>query len=117
MIVCDHCGAEVFWSFPRPDDLCFECNKPIQKPIDDPQFRTTSRGFDGFLPMKTSYGHAIEVSESSAVNPSIWMRVDGTGNSCSDPEVMLSVHMRIDQARKLRDRLTYLIDHHYGLEE
>lgn len=31
MIECRHCGAEVWWSFPRPDDPCYECEKPIGK--------------------------------------------------------------------------------------
>lgn len=26
---CIHCGAEVFWSFPRAEDPCFECRQPV----------------------------------------------------------------------------------------
>jgi hypothetical protein len=27
--VCAHCGESVWWSFPRPDDPCFNCGKPV----------------------------------------------------------------------------------------
>jgi hypothetical protein len=27
--VCASCGAEVFWSFPRPEDPCLDCGQPI----------------------------------------------------------------------------------------
>lgn len=30
---CVHCGAEVWWSFPRPKDTCAECGKPISGPV------------------------------------------------------------------------------------
>jgi len=30
---CVHCGADVWWSFPRPDDPCWECKRPVGRPV------------------------------------------------------------------------------------
>jgi len=27
--VCIHCGEEVFWGLPRPEDPCVKCGKPV----------------------------------------------------------------------------------------
>lgn len=44
--VCKHCGAEVFWSFPRPEDPCFDCDLPInQDPVDEPTDEEIYNGF------------------------------------------------------------------------
>lgn len=32
--VCKHCGAEVTWGFPRPEDPCLECGKPIGQDVE-----------------------------------------------------------------------------------
>jgi rRNA maturation endonuclease Nob1 len=26
---CVHCGHIVWWSFPRPEDICWDCGNPI----------------------------------------------------------------------------------------
>ena len=30
---CINCNAEVWWSFPRPEDSCYECKRPIGNAI------------------------------------------------------------------------------------
>lgn len=33
VIVCKHCGAEVWWSLPQPEDPCFACDRPIARDV------------------------------------------------------------------------------------
>jgi hypothetical protein len=77
---------------------------------------TSSRGFDYFEPFKTSYGHELRVYESSAVNPSLWLRIDAKNNTCGDYPGETSVHLRLHEAKLLRDQLSWLIDHHYNCD-
>lgn len=54
----------------------------------------------------------VGVSESSAANgPFIWMRVSGTVYNDQ-----ICIHYRLDEAAKLRDQLTYLIENHYQVK-
>lgn len=75
---------------------------------------TSSRGFDYFEPFKTSYGHELRVYESSSVEPSIWLAVDATNNKNGNEPVELHAHMSLEEAERLRDQLTHLIDNHYS---
>lgn len=38
-VVCIRCGAEVFWSMPRPEDLCVSCQLPVGETVDDLSLR------------------------------------------------------------------------------
>lgn len=75
------------------------------------------RGFRYMDSFKTSYGHTLQIQESSSYDPSIWLRVDGAGNTCDDPESRLSVHLTLKQAEKLRNQLDYFINNHYSQED
>ena len=37
MIRCVHCGAEVWWPLPRPDDPCYECKRPVGQREEPPR--------------------------------------------------------------------------------
>ena len=79
--------------------------------------KRSDRGFAFLDELTTSYGHIIQVSESSAVRPCIWLRIDGLDNTCGDHPVRLSCHIDVEDAEKLRDQLTWIIDNHYLREE
>lgn len=27
---CDHCGADIFWGLPQPNDPCIDCGNPVR---------------------------------------------------------------------------------------
>lgn len=76
----------------------------------------SNRGFKHMEILETSYGHTIRCYESSSIEPSVWMKVSSFHNTCGDIDTELSVHMTIDQAEKLRDTLTFLIEEHWSNE-
>ena len=79
------------------DGDCVRCDVLNGNKRTLPTPEVSSRGFKRFGPVPSSYGGGVSVYESSAADaPHIW-------------------HLHIDEARKLRDQLTVLIDDHYQL--
>lgn len=73
----------------------------------------SDRGFKHYAEFGTSYGHKIRVYESSSVEPSIWMKIDSSENTCGDVKAELSVHLSWNQAEKLIETLTTCLENHY----
>jgi hypothetical protein len=76
----------------------------------------SSRGFKRAEPVPSEYGGAVRVYESSsAMAPHLWVAVSCPAdlNKPDGPEVEAVAHLTLDNARLLRDQLTYLIEHHY----
>lgn len=61
----------------------------------------TNRGFAIFENMKCSYGTEIELQESSSVDPSVWLRLDGTDWITNYEGGKSTAHLSIDGAIKL----------------
>jgi hypothetical protein len=86
---------------------------------DDVPFRFTPRGFKCFKPISTTYGHRVEVYESSAADvPHVWLAIELTAehareaHSNIEPEEARA-HMTLDDAAALRDQLDSAIRRHY----
>jgi hypothetical protein len=80
----------------------------------------TDRGFLRAEPVPSTYGGVAEVYESSAADPRIWVRVECPVdlNDPSSPTKYAVAHLDIQNAIRLRDQLTWIIDHHFlGGEE
>ncbi|HEX6685512.1 MAG TPA: hypothetical protein VF062_22245 [Candidatus Limnocylindrales bacterium] len=84
------------------------------------EMQRTARGFQYGEPVHGSHadhvnggelpdGSFVRVYESSAAfGPHIWMQV-------SDSQETARTHLSLESARRVRDQLTYLLDHHYQL--
>jgi hypothetical protein len=72
----------------------------------------SDRGFLFMPSTNGTHGDLVGVSESSdASKPCIWMRATGTIHNGQ-----VSVHYPLEEAAKLRDQLTYLIENHYQVK-
>lgn len=62
-------------------------------------------------PIATAYGHALRLTESSAASgPHLWLWVRHDGNLATEQQpVNDGVHLSLDQAKTLRDRLNAAI--------
>lgn len=86
-----------------------------------PEF--SERGFAHWPTLATTYGHRIDVRESSAASgPHIWVDITGRCHLESEPEPHVSVphgiaegsaaaHLSLEQARELHARLGAAIDY------
>ncbi len=78
----------------------------------------TDRGFKGFDSVPSTHGGGVRVYESSAADaPHIWLAAESP-EDLNRPGGLLrhtSAHLRLEDAVRLRDQLTYLIEHHYQL--
>lgn len=76
----------------------------------------TNRGFARFDEIPSTYGGSIRVYESSnAEGPHLWVRTESPvdlNQPWGDMKEGVA-HLRLEDARLLRDQLTWLIDHHY----
>lgn len=90
----------------------------------EPEFIITDRGFKHLKPIPGAYGGEVTVYESSAaMHPHIWLLVkepnDLNAWARGDQSEGLHEahsHLRIEDAEKLRDQLTWLIENHYQNE-
>jgi hypothetical protein len=80
----------------------------------------SSRGFRFMDPVPSDYGGEVRVSESSsAMGPHLWLRVTYPVD-LNEPEGDMAegvAHLKLDDAARLRDQLTTLIDHHYQMDD
>lgn len=82
----------------------------------------SDRGFKFVEEVKDSYGSSVRVSESSSAFTShIWLRAEGSevlhkGSNKSTKDNEVALHLKIEDAKQLRDNLDYLINNHYHIE-
>jgi len=83
----------------------------------EPDRSTTHRGFINFDQFTDSYGASVIVRESSAVNPHVWVFIEG-GSTVAAPGTPGipegrsndgSAHLTVEQATQLRDALDAFI--------
>jgi hypothetical protein len=85
-----------------------------------PGITLSSRGFKRGEPIPSTYGGAVRVYESSsAMAPHLWVAVTCPAdlNKPDGPEVEAVAHITLESAEALRDQLTFLIDHHYQMDD
>ncbi len=80
----------------------------------------SDRGFKTMPPVPASWGGhetgEVVVYESSAAEaPHLWLRVNAAPGFGGTAETV-SAHLPLDEAEKLRDQLTWLIENHYQVE-
>lgn len=79
---------------------------------------TSERGFKHYEKVLSAYGGHVQVAESSAAShPHVWLWFT-VPEDLNDPQgdtMSGAVHLRIEDAVKLRDQLSHLIEHHYQL--
>lgn len=81
---------------------------------------TSARGFIQGTPIPSSYGGHIRAYESSAAShPHIWLHVECPVdlNNPAGPTKDAIAHLRLEEATRLRDQLTHLIDNHHQAKE
>ncbi len=80
----------------------------------------STRGLKYTEPIDTTYGHRVQVYESSAAEGvHIWLAVDRDcrpGVPITEEE-SAHAHLTLAQAEGLRDRLDYLIRNHYQVTD
>jgi hypothetical protein len=83
---------------------------------------TSDRGFD-HLPVVSGtfagrpHGFASLYESSNAEEPCVWLHVREGGGGPSIPAPEATVQLTLDAAAKLRDQLTWLIEHHYQADD
>ena len=77
---------------------------------------TSNRGFGYFEEsVQDAYGAEITVYESSSIIPSIWVEAaQDEANVYGTSPGSVILHLALDEAEKLRDQLTVLIDDLYS---
>lgn len=82
----------------------------------DVEFKLTNRGFKHYVGIPSTYGGEIKVAESSAASgPHVWVWADYPVN-LNDPNgerLTASMHLTLEDAERLRDQLTHVIENHY----
>lgn len=76
----------------------------------------TDRGFLHGSDIPSEYGGCIRAYESSAASgPHLWVHAECPENlnRPEGPVTSATVHLTLENATRLRDQLTYLIEHHY----
>jgi hypothetical protein len=79
----------------------------------------SQRGFAHFDKIPSAYGGHVKAYESSAATaPHVWVSVTCPEdlNELDGPTKEAVAHLHINDAIKLRDQLTWLIEHHYQLD-
>jgi len=76
----------------------------------------TGRGLKHYEKLLSTYGGHVQLAESSAASgPHVWLWTT-CPTDLSDPRgdsMQAVAHLSLDDAVKLRDQLTHLIDNHY----
>lgn len=77
------------------------------------------RGFKRMPPVEGAYGGEVVVRESSAASsPHLWLDAWTYADlNARTGTVQATVHLSLAEAEVLRDQLTFLIEHHYQLED
>jgi hypothetical protein len=92
-------------------------DKPVEETPDvEPAYN--DRGFKHYAPIPSRYGGHIRVYESSlADSPHIWVMVTAPVdlNNPGGETHEAPAHLALENAIRLRDQLTHLIDNHYQL--
>jgi hypothetical protein len=76
--------------------------------MDDPKVEKSARGFSYWEEFETTYGHKLQVGESSAaMGPHLWLRVnkDEPVHGGELPAANVGVHLNLSQALRLRRSL------------
>lgn len=80
--------------------------------------RKSDRGFQQGDPISGTDGDTVRVYESSAaIGPHLWVNITEPTNR-NDPEGPVhdaTVHLKLEDATRLRDDLTAIIENHYQL--
>ena len=86
---------------------------------DEPNVTVTDRGFQHMDPIPGTYGGEVKVYESSAASgPHVWLNTWSYENpNTQSDRVEATVHLRLVDAERLRDQLSYLIDNHYQVRD
>jgi hypothetical protein len=79
----------------------------------------SSRGFKYMDPIPSAYGGHVAVYESSAASgPHLWVAVKQDRAARLDGrDTEATAHLTLDDATRLRDQLTYLIENHYQVSD